>query len=123
VIGVTWKYIAASLAAGGAGFFLVRAVPAWLAASGPLWAFARLTTVSTLFLAFYLGAVIALHRGLSPLYQVAKLLREMSARGKTPGSTSDVEREVIAASEKSQRDILAAVQAASASLKESEVSI
>jgi PST family polysaccharide transporter len=123
VIVVTWKYIVASLAAGGAVFFLLRAVPDWLAAPGPLWAFARLTAVSTLFLAFYLGAVIALHRSLSPLYQVAKLLREMSARGKTPGSASDLEREVIAAGEKSQRDVLAAVQAASASLKESEVSI
>jgi len=123
VIGVTWKYIVASLAAGGAVFFLLRAVPDWLAAPGPLWAFARLTAVSTLFLAFYLGAVIALHRSLSPLYQVAKLLREMSARGKTPGSASDLEREVSAAGEKSQREVLAAVQAASASLKESEVSI
>jgi O-antigen/teichoic acid export membrane protein len=123
VIGVTWKYIVASLAAGGAVFFLLRAVPDWLAAPGPLWAFARLTAVSTLFLAFYLGAVIALHRSLSPLYQVAKLLREMSARGKTPGSASDLEREVSAAGEKFQREVLAAVQAASASLKESEVSI
>jgi PST family polysaccharide transporter len=123
VIGVTWKYIVASLVAGGAVFFLGRAVPPWLAAPGPLWALARLTAVSTLFLAFYLGAVIALHRSLAPLYQVVGLLREMSARGKTSGSASDLEREVIAAGEKPQRDVLAAVQAASASLKESEVSI
>jgi len=82
-----------------------------------------LTAVSLLFLGFYLGVVIALHRSLSPLYQVAGLLREMSARGKTSGSATDLEREVIAAGEKSQREVLAAVQAATASLKESEVSI
>jgi polysaccharide transporter, PST family len=123
VMGVTWKYIAASLAAGAVAFFLVRAEPAWLAAPGPLWALGRLTVVSLLFLGFYLGAVMALHRSLSPLYQVAGLLREMSARGKTSGLPADIEREAIAAGEKSQRDVLAAVQAASASLKESEVSI
>jgi PST family polysaccharide transporter len=80
VIGVIWKYLVASMAAGGTAFVIVRSVPSFASAPGSLWAVVRLFTVSLLFLILYLITVIALHRSFAPIYRVAGLLREMTAR-------------------------------------------
>jgi O-antigen/teichoic acid export membrane protein len=101
VIAVIWKYIVASLTAGGAAFFIVREIPSFVSAPGPLWAVARLATVSLLFLVSYLVAVIALHRSFAPLSQVAGLLREMTSRGKRSEPAPDSERETP------EKDVLA----------------
>jgi hypothetical protein len=89
VIAAIWKYIVASLMAGGAISLIGRAIPSFLAGRGALWAVARLVAVSVQFLVLYLCGVIALHRGYAPLKQVAGLLREMTSRGK---STTEGER-------------------------------
>jgi len=90
VIAVTWKYIVASFTAGGIALLVVQQMPSYVSVPGTLWAIARLATSSLLFVALYLGLVIALHRSLAPLNKVAGLLREMTSRGKgshaEPGS-------------------------------------
>jgi PST family polysaccharide transporter len=83
VIAVIWKYLVASLAAGIAAFLIVGAGPSFLVAPSLLAAATRLVSVSLLFLVLYVGAVVALHRGFAPLYQVIGLLGEMAARGKS----------------------------------------
>ena len=94
VIAAIWKYIVASLMAGGAIFIIGRAIPSFMAGRGALWAVARLLAVSVQFLVLYLCGVIALHRGFAPLKQVAGLLREMTSRGKSakPAPTTEDER-------------------------------
>lgn len=101
VIAVIWKYIVASLTAGSAAFLIVRGLPSFVSAPGPLWAVARLATGSFLFLVLYLGTVIALHRSFAPLSQVVGLLREMTSPGKrsepAPGSERETpEKDVLA---------------------------
>jgi PST family polysaccharide transporter len=93
VIVVIWKYVVASLAAGSAAFFIMGAVPSFIAAPGPLWAIYRLSVVSLLFVVLYLGAVTALYRSFAPLYQVAGLLREMTSRGERSESAPSSEHE------------------------------
>jgi O-antigen/teichoic acid export membrane protein len=80
LVSVIWKYIVASLVAGGGAFTIARAIPSLAAASGAAGAAARIVIVSLLFTALYLGVVILLHRGCGPIYQVAGLLREMTSR-------------------------------------------
>lgn len=93
VIAVIWKYIVASLMAGGTAFFTLREMPSFVSAPGPFWAVARLATVSLLFFVLYLGAVIALHRSFAPLYQLSRLLQEITSRGRhtEPASGSECE--------------------------------
>ncbi|HEY6770505.1 MAG TPA: lipopolysaccharide biosynthesis protein [Candidatus Sulfotelmatobacter sp.] len=89
VLAVIWKYIVAAIASGGAAFLIEQRLPSLLSAPGPLWAAARLGSVSMLFFALYLAAVIALHQGSAPLFQVTRLVREMASRGKNPVPTQD----------------------------------
>jgi O-antigen/teichoic acid export membrane protein len=89
VIAVIWKYVLASLVAGYATLLIAHAVPSLGAGSGSPWAFGRLAAVSTLFVSLYLGAVIALHRGCAPLYQLGRLFLEMASRGKQPTPESE----------------------------------
>jgi PST family polysaccharide transporter len=83
VIAAVWKYVLASLLAGCASAAIVRSFPTFIALPGAFGAFIRIMTTSVLFGALYLGMVILLHRGCDPLYQVARLLREMIPWGKT----------------------------------------
>ena len=83
VIAAVWKYVLASLLAGCASAAIVRSFPTFIALPGAFGAFIRIMTTSVLFGALYLGIVILLHRGCDPLYQVARLLREMIPWGKT----------------------------------------
>lgn len=80
-----WKYILASLLAGCATALLVPRTlflgPGhFIASHGWAVALGRMILISAVFVALYLGAVIALHRGVRPLYQIAGLLREMVPR-------------------------------------------
>ncbi len=79
VIAAVWKYLVASLLAGCASAVIIRGFPSlsFVAVSGPVGAVSRIAAISALFGALYLGAVILLHQGCAPLYQVAGLLREM----------------------------------------------
>jgi PST family polysaccharide transporter len=88
VIAAVWKYLLASLLAGSASVVISRQLPSFVAASGSIVALAHIAMISALFGILYLGAVILLHRGCAPLYQVAGLLREMLPRGRVLRSSA-----------------------------------
>ncbi len=96
MLGVAWRYVLASAIAGGGAFAVARNIPSLLAASGTVGAMSRLATVSLLFTTLYLGAVILLHGGCRPIYQVVGLLREMTSRRKS--SAGSLESDEAAAS-------------------------
>lgn len=77
VIAAVWKYVLASLVAGCASAAIIREVPLLVAASGWVLIATRIVVVSLLCGALYIGAVIVLHQGCAPLYQVTGLLRDM----------------------------------------------
>ena len=81
IVAVIWRYIMASLMAGGVVYLTVEQLPYFVSGPGMLWAIARLTTFSLAFCALYLGFVIAIHRSVAPLHQFVRLLGEMASRG------------------------------------------
>lgn len=81
VIAAAWRYVLASLVAGCASAFIIGRIPALVAGSGSVGASHRIVMNSVLFGTLYLGAVILLHRGCAPIYQVARLLRQMAPLG------------------------------------------
>jgi len=82
VIGSTWRYLAAAVLAGCgcAGFthlaHFVTDLPDWKGA------LVRLVATSVVFLALYLASVVLVHRGLAPLREAVRLLRETVSTGK-----------------------------------------
>lgn len=90
IVSAVWKYIVASLLAGGASALIIREIPPLVAYPGALGALARVVTISVLFSALYIAAVILLHGGPEPLYGFAKLLPDMvSWKSSTSSSTSE----------------------------------
>jgi O-antigen/teichoic acid export membrane protein/glycosyltransferase involved in cell wall biosynthesis len=81
VIAVIWRYIVASIAAGGASFLLLGTNPSLMTSPGLFGVISRLVLVSLLFVGLYAGAVVMLHGSFAPLYQVVGLLREMTSKG------------------------------------------
>jgi polysaccharide transporter, PST family len=79
MLAVIWKYMVASLVAGCASFIAGRALPGFVGLSAAWGALARIVTISLLFLMLYLAVVVQMHRGLDPLYRVARLVRDMVA--------------------------------------------
>ena len=77
VLAAVWKFIFASLLAGWACLAICRVLPSFVGLPGAVWALARIVAISLLFIVLYLAAVILLHQGCEPLYQVARLLRDM----------------------------------------------
>jgi PST family polysaccharide transporter len=77
MIAAVWKFVAASLVAGGVTAGIIGRLPGFGAASDPIGAVVRMTKISILLGALYLTVVIILHGGFAPLHQVAGLLREM----------------------------------------------
>ena len=75
-----WKYVLASALAGGSAALIIRRIPSLTTASGWVGAMDRSVTVSVLFAALYLGAVILLHGGCEPLRQIATLARDVLPR-------------------------------------------
>ena len=87
ILGAVWKYMLASLIAGLASFAILRGLSFTLAPG--LWdVFLRLLSTSLLFLVLYLGAVILLHGGPSPLYRFARLIPEMLPGRRFRGSSA-----------------------------------
>jgi PST family polysaccharide transporter len=77
ILAVVWKFFVASVAAGCVTAWLIQFVRAFAAGPGPLDALVRLVSISLVFFALYFGAVIALHRGLEPLRQAARLVHDL----------------------------------------------
>ena len=82
VLATIWRYVAASMLAGCACAGIMRSLMPFAGMSGAGEALARIVTISLLFGSLYLGAVILLHGGAAPLYQIAALLREMVPSGR-----------------------------------------
>jgi O-antigen/teichoic acid export membrane protein len=89
ILAVVWKYILASVLAGGASAAIIHEAAFLVAAPGVLGALERIVTTSSLFTFLYLGAVIAFHGGPDPLYRFARLLPEMIHGRRFPHGESD----------------------------------
>jgi PST family polysaccharide transporter len=76
VIGAVWTFVVASLLAGVVCAGIIPMLP-HLAAPGLMGALARIVVISSLFISLYLGAVVLLHRGCAPLYQLGGLLMDV----------------------------------------------
>jgi O-antigen/teichoic acid export membrane protein len=83
VIGVVWKFVVASFLAGSAAALLLQGGTS-AGPSSAADAFFQMVIKSLVFGVLYLAAVIGLHRGCAPLYQVAGLMQEMLRRNKSP---------------------------------------
>jgi O-antigen/teichoic acid export membrane protein len=77
ILATVWKYVVASLLAGGATAAIVRMIPRLLAIPGGVGALARIATMGPLFLILYLGAVLLLHGGTQPIDTLLRLLPDM----------------------------------------------
>jgi PST family polysaccharide transporter len=91
VVATVWKFFVASAVAGCGVALLVRIMPPFATTPGALGALLRLVSVSILFFALYLGAVISLHRGLGPINQTVLLLRDLRPQRKREDSVLAVE--------------------------------
>jgi O-antigen/teichoic acid export membrane protein len=77
IISTVWRYVLASMIAGGTSALIIREVSWLLSSPSALLALARIVIISVLFSALYVGAVILLHGGPEPLYRFAKLLPDL----------------------------------------------
>jgi O-antigen/teichoic acid export membrane protein len=77
VLAVIWRYFAAAVAAACSTAWLVHVFLMFAAVPGALGAFVRCVSISLLFFALYIGAVIALHWGIGPIRQTARIISEM----------------------------------------------
>jgi len=82
VVAAVWRYVLASLLAACGAAAILRGIASLDLASGALGAVVRIVTISTLFLALYIGAVVLLHGGVAPLRGFAGLLRDMIPWGR-----------------------------------------
>jgi O-antigen/teichoic acid export membrane protein len=79
-LNVVWRFFAASVAAGLSTAIFIHFVAPFASEPGVAGAMLRLVSNSLVFFALYLGAVIALHRGLAPIRQTAHLIRDLLPR-------------------------------------------
>ena len=77
VLAAVWKYFLASLLSGCVTAVITGQLQPFVPASSWVGALARIAVVSSFFGVLYIGAVVVLYRGCAPLYQVARLLRDM----------------------------------------------
>ena len=80
VLTIIWKFFVASVIAAGSTAWLIHMMPQFEAIPGAVGALARLVSYSLLFTTLYLGAVVALHRGLEPIRHAAGLLGDLLPR-------------------------------------------
>jgi O-antigen/teichoic acid export membrane protein len=110
ILATVWRYILASLVAGGASAVIIHEIASLAVAPGVSGAFGRIVATSSVFAVLYLGAVILLHGGPEPLYRFARLLpdmlpgarREKVSRSETSASSQSTPREPLAISESVQ---------------------
>jgi O-antigen/teichoic acid export membrane protein len=82
MLAAVWKFIVASTLAGAATAFVVAKMPEIFAGPTRINTLARIAMDSSIFVILYVAAVILLHGGFAPLYQISRLVREMSPFGK-----------------------------------------
>lgn len=92
ILSAIWRYFLASVIAGCATAAIGRALPAFTGVNGAMAAFLKLISVSVIFFVLYLGAIIALHKGLEPVQQMLDLLRDiLPNRSNTVSAPQDTE--------------------------------
>ncbi len=84
ILATVWRYVVASLLAGGASAAIIRAIPSLMAVSGVVGALVRIVVTSLLFLVLYVGAVVLLHGGSEPIDRLVRLLPDMVPWKKPP---------------------------------------
>jgi O-antigen/teichoic acid export membrane protein len=94
ILSTVWRYVFASLIAGGGVAAITHQIPTLILAPGILGTLDRIITNSFLFAALYLGAVILLQGGPQQLLGFAKLVFDLLPAAKTP--------EVVASTETGQ---------------------
>jgi PST family polysaccharide transporter len=77
VIAVVWRFVVAALAAGWVAAMILGGPASFAAPTTMLAAIIAIARTSLLFGVLYLGAVILLHGGFGPVYQVGRLLQQM----------------------------------------------
>jgi hypothetical protein len=77
MVEVVWRYTLSSALAGGACAAALHWFPWHIAAPGAAGALARIVVTSSLFSVLYLGAIVLLHGGWTPLREMAGLVRDM----------------------------------------------
>lgn len=82
VMADVWRFVVASLLAGIISSAMVHASSSWLGNSGWTAAATHMMVSSMLFLILYLGLVIVLHGGYSPVQQLVRLMGEMIPYGR-----------------------------------------
>jgi O-antigen/teichoic acid export membrane protein len=80
ILSPVWRFVVASLLAGGATAVLVGWIFTFAVPAAVVGAIVRLAIISLLFGLLYTGVVVLLHRSWAPLMQVVNLVREMLAR-------------------------------------------
>jgi O-antigen/teichoic acid export membrane protein/glycosyltransferase involved in cell wall biosynthesis len=96
LLSVIWRYVAASLVAGGLTSFAMKAMPSLAERTGEAGALLRIATVLALSVPLYLGAVVLFHGGLAPIQRFADLLREMMrSRRASPESSVEVAKSAM----------------------------
>lgn len=84
LVAAVWRYVVAALLAGFAYTAITERMLTFSVAGNAAEALKLIATKSLLYAMLYLGAVIALHQGCDPLFQVIRLIRDMlPGRGPT----------------------------------------
>ena len=84
VIRIVWRYILAALLAGYACQFIIGQLPSLPLIPGATGGIVRVLTTSSIMGVLYLGVVVLLHRGGEPLYQITRLLPDLSPWAPSP---------------------------------------
>jgi PST family polysaccharide transporter len=91
VLAVVWRYFVAALLAAFADRLILSRFPALTAAAGASGAALRIAVVCVSFAGLYLGAIVLLYGGFSPLRRLFGLLLEMAPSGRTAAASAPVE--------------------------------
>ena len=88
MLAVIWKFFAASVFAGCTTVLIFKVIPYFGTVSSARGAFIRMVAVSLTFFGVYVGGIVALHRGLSPINETASLIREFLPHRLAPRTTA-----------------------------------
>jgi glycosyltransferase involved in cell wall biosynthesis len=97
VLSAIWRSVAASVATVCVIFLIMSQIPSLTGIKGISGALLRIAIVSTMAALLYIGSVVVLSGGFSPVYQVARLLREMIRSDKQSEAPPNVRPDTTAA--------------------------
>lgn len=82
VAAIMWRYVAASLCAGLAVYFIVMRIPMVHRLAGTGGSAIRIVVVTVTFAVLYMALIVVFHGGTEPLGRIRKLTRELTSRSK-----------------------------------------